>query len=149
MRREPLRAIWRHSNLQLVLHSAGGERRRPRAAPSAAMTGRVVASALDDGTPIEQTTSLLQDLQACLDEYNQAIPDGPYLALCTLTLQIYQQLCLLKVELHSAQCQRPPCAPLHAPQDDAVEGAWHARPAYVPMVNIRGRGVIPITDVEE
>ena len=112
------------------------------------MTGRVVASALDHGTPIEQTTGLLQDLQACLDEYNQAMPDGPYLALCILTKQIYQQLRLLKVELYNAQCQRPPCAPLHTPHEDSVEGAWHARRAYVPMINIRGRGVVPFPNLD-
>ena len=135
--------------LQLVLHILGGEQRRPRAARCSAMMGRVVApSALDDGTPIEQTTGLLQVLQACLDEHNQAIPDGPYVALCSLTKQIHQQLRLLKVELHSALCQRPPCARLYTPHEDSADGAWHAPRAYVPMINIRGRGVVPFPDLD-
>jgi len=107
--------------LQLVLHILGGEQRRPRAARSSAMMGRVVApSALDDGTPIEQTTGLLQVLQACLDEHNQAIPDGPYVAL---------------VQPHKAD---PPAAA--PPQGGAAQRAVPTTAVRAPVHAPRGLG---------
>ena len=109
------------------------------------MTSRLVADASDDDTDIGLTTGLLRDLQACLDEHNQSIGSGGYVALCALTCQIHKQLHLVKAELDSAQCQRPP-SPSPSPFDeDMMQRAWHTRRASVPTITIVGRGTIPIT----
>ena len=85
-----------------------------------------------------QATTLVHDLQACVDKNNQQMREDAYLALCDIAMRLHAQL-------QAAQAERRPSATTTASgrraeveEDDAGDddGAadWIPRSEYVPMV---------------